>query len=386
MGCPKGSKNKSKGSPSSNPQPPPAPATPSKPQRVPPPATPSKPTNHHVQWGMPINPVLRLRIMSPAEWEMFIREWAESLKSEYHDVQPLGGSGDQGRDVIGYVTDKPDPWDNYQCKHYDAPLTPGDAVLELAKLCYYTFINEFTVPRRYYFVAPQGVGTSLGKLIDKPEELRKELIQAWPKRCESKITKKQFVKLEGPLLRYVQAFDFSIIKRISVGKIIEQHRATPYHVIRFGGGLPPRPAPDTPPDTIGPQEARYVTQLVEAYSEHVGRPLASVAELTDRNDLIDHFKRCREHFYCAESLRNFSRELLPANEFGNLQDDVYDGVIDICNSEHGDGYARVRETVKEANRLHLSSHTLISCTRPRDLSGICHQLANDARLEWVQKP
>lgn len=373
MGRPKGSTNKPKAS------------SPSTPQPIPAPDPITNATNHTVQWGVSVNPVLRLEIMSPDDWETFIREWAESLKTEYHDVQQIGGSGDQGRDVIGYLTDKADSWDNFQCKHYVDPLTPSDAVLELAKLCYYTFTNEFTVPRRYYFVAPQGVGTKLGKLIDKPEKLREELIKAWPTKCETKITTHP-IKLEGQLLAHVRSFDFSIIQRISTGKIIEQHRSTPYHVIRFGGGLPTRPNPDAPPAAIAPQEARYVTQLVEAYSEHVGRPLTSVDELNDRADLADHFKRCREHFYCAESLKNFSRELLPGNEFATLQDDIYDGVIDTCIGHHDDGYARVKETVRTANNLQLTSHTLISCTRPRDLSGICHQLANDNRLVWVRKP
>lgn len=312
--------------------------------------------------------------MEPGEWEDFVREWVESLKNEYHDVQRLGGSGDQGRDVIGYLTDKPDPWDNYQCKHYGNALTSSDVVLELGKLCYYTFIGEYPIPRRYYFVAPKGVGTRLAKLIDKPDDIRKELISAWAKKCETKITGVNPVKLDGSLLKHVESFDFSILKRISPGKIIEQHQRTRYHILRFGGGLPPRPDPETPPDAIATKEARYVTQLVEAYGEHVGRALTSVEELTNRTDLVDHFNRCREHFYCAESLKNFSRELLPDNEFSRLQDDIYDGVYDTCHDDqHRDGFARVKATVKAANELQLTSHTLITCTRPKDLSGICHQ-------------
>ena len=378
MGRPKGSRNKPKS------------VGPCIPLPIPAPRPTTNATNHTVQWGLPINPVARLSIMGSGDWEDFIREWAESLKSEYHDVQRIGGSGDQGRDVIAYLTDQPTPWVNYQCKHYGAPLAPADAYLELGKLCYYTFINEYTLPNRYYFVAPKGVGTSLGKLIEKPQKLRAQLIANWTKYCETEITDLNDVKLEGEFLTYVEDFDFSIIKRISAGKIIEQHRSTPYHVLRFGGGLPPRPEPDAPPSTIAPAEARYVTQLIEAYGEHVGRSVTSLDEFTGKDakerELAEHFQRCREHFYCAESLRNFSRELLPDNEFAKLQDDVYDGVVDTCLDDHHDGYTRVKETVKAARGLHLTSHTLITCTRPRDLSGICHQLANDDRLKWVRKP
>jgi len=373
MGRPKGSKNR------------PTPSTLSGPQPLPTPSNRINPTNYNVQWGVPLNPVQRLKSMPPNEWEDFVREWAESLKTEYHDVQRCGGSGDQGRDVVAYVTEAADPWDNYQCKHYKGPLGPGQIWVELGKLCYYTFTSEFGIPRRYYFVAPEGVGTKLSKLIDKPIELRSQLIQEWGDKCETEITSTGPIKLEGKFLDYVKSFDFSIIKRISVGRIIEQHQATRYHVIRFGGGLPSRPDPDKPPDTISSEEARYVTPLVEAYSEHTGRTLKSVDELRDRQDLTDHFRRCREHFYCAESLRNFSRDHLPHDEFEKLQNEIHDGIIDVVSLRHADGYERVVKTIQKARRLQITDHPLLSCLHTNDRSGICHQLANDNRLVWVQK-
>ncbi|MFF5995186.1 hypothetical protein AAGS61_10565 [Lysinibacillus sp. KU-BSD001] len=80
-----------------------------------------------------------------------------------------------GRDVIGYLkysqNDEAE-WDNYQCKHYDKALTPQVALLEVGKLCYYTFIGEFTVPKNYYFVSSRGIGPKLAKLIDNPERLK----------------------------------------------------------------------------------------------------------------------------------------------------------------------------------------------------------------------
>src|SRR5262249_30848810 len=155
------------------------------------------------------------------------------------------------------------PWDNYQCKHYDHPLTPTDIWLELGKLCYYTFQNEFTIPRRYHFVAPHGVGTTLSKLIDKPETLRRRLLEAWADKCETRITVTATVPLTGNLLTYVETFDFSIIKRVSPLTIIEQHKKGQFHLPRFGGGLPDREPHEPPPPDIASKEARYVQQLME---------------------------------------------------------------------------------------------------------------------------
>jgi hypothetical protein len=83
-----------------------------------------------------------IRLFSTEEWEVFIQEWATSLKTKYAEVGRFGGAGDMGRDICA-IYSSPAPggdWDNYQCKHYDHPLAPSDVWVELGKLCYYTFM------------------------------------------------------------------------------------------------------------------------------------------------------------------------------------------------------------------------------------------------------
>lgn len=144
--------------------------------------------------GKHIPPVHRLRIMSANDWEEFIEEWIDSLKSEYIKVDKLGGAGDKGRDVVAQVNDT-GVWDNYQCKHYDHPLTPTDIWAEIGKLVYYTSIGDFTCPRHYYFIAPQGIGTKLSTLLQKPKDLVDGLIENWDNYCKKKITKNCDIKL-----------------------------------------------------------------------------------------------------------------------------------------------------------------------------------------------
>ncbi len=73
------------------------------------------------------------------------------------------------------------------------------------------------------------------------------------------ITSTQEVLLDAKLRAYVDSFDFT-----------NDHRATPVHTARFGGGLPTRPASEKPPQEVAATESRYVTQLFGAYSEHTG--------------------------------------------------------------------------------------------------------------------
>jgi hypothetical protein len=148
------------------------------------------------------------------EWEAFIHEWAEGFDPPYAQVVHLGGPGDAGRDVVGYVNDPGDrqgPWDSYQCKHYNRPLRPTDVYVELGKLCYHSFSGTFSLPRIYRFVAPRGIGPKLHDLLRRPELLRVELVKNWDDYYRTKIVESEHIALTADLRAYVDAFDFSIV-------------------------------------------------------------------------------------------------------------------------------------------------------------------------------
>ena len=100
-------------------------------------------------------PIAKLiELLEPGQWEEFTEEWAHSLK-QYTDVERWSGPGDMGRDIIGFSSDQKfaGPWDNYQCKRYAGKLMPAQMWVEIGKMVYYTFRQEFTVPKNYYFAA-----------------------------------------------------------------------------------------------------------------------------------------------------------------------------------------------------------------------------------------
>jgi hypothetical protein len=334
--------------------------------------------------GQPIPPIERIKIFSDTQWEEFVLEWADSLRTEYRLVERRGGAGDMGRDIIATCMNEKDGWDNFQCKHYRAPLTPSDVWIELGKLVYYTYIGEYTYPRRCHFVAPQGAGTKLSNLLKKPDELRAGLIAAWNDKCRSKITSTTMVELDTTLRTYLDGLDFGIFDAVPPLRIIDEHAKTRWHVVRFGGGLPPRPQPDEPPVTPTSKEATYVRNLLDAYCDHLKRKLATIDDLSNEFDLLDHFGDSRLEFYSAESLRAFSRDTLPPGEFDKLQDEVHSGIKDEIRGDHPDGYRRVVAVVKTARSLQLSGHALHSQVSIRDRGGICHQLSNDKKVRWVK--
>lgn len=335
--------------------------------------------------GPVIAPIERIRLFSPDQWEDFVHEWAQSLREQYAHVDRCGGAGDMGRDVVAVVSeDDPSVWDNYQCKHYDHPLAPGDIWLELGKLVYFTHLAEFTYPRRYRFIAPQGVGTTLGKLLGKPEDLKAGLIEKWDAKCRTSITSTAEVPLEGELRTYLDGLDFSVIGYIPPLTLLDQHRTTRWHIARFGGGLPPRPAVETPPVDPADIEATYLRKLFDAYGEERGQTVSSLQDIQDDTGLVSHYGDSRTEFYSAESLRSFSRDTLPEGSFGELQDEILSGIRDALRGDHQSGYRRLVMVVETARALQLTSHPLVPRMHIRDRGGVCHQLANDRDdVKWV---
>ena len=356
---------------------------------IPAPKAPDGPaTADQVLNGIRIPPQQQVLLYSASQWELLINEWVHyCLKAKYNQVQQFSGAGDRGIDIAGFSDAKKleGVWDNYQCKHYDHALYPGDVWGEFGKVLWYSFKKEYVAPRKYFFVAPHGVGTTLAGYLANASKLKKDLIGNWDKSVRSKITQKQEVVLEGDFLAYVEAFNFSIFETKTALEVIEDHRKCPYHAVRFGGGLPERLASEPPPPVPIQKESRYIGQLFLAYADHMKVPAVDMKDLKQWSKLDDHFGRQRVAFYHAESLRVFARDTVPPGTFEALQEDIHSGVIDVHDGDHDDGYKRILAVTKAARDLHLTSNALLTRSKPIDRDGICHQLANEERLQW-KKP
>lgn len=337
------------------------------------------------QSGKLLSPEKHLLLMSAHDWEEFIKEWAQFQKTKYHLVVRLGGADDYGIDVARFVSENgfEGEWENYQCKYYTGdPITPRTAISEIGKIIWHAFQKDISLPRKYYFFAPKDCGPSLKKLLLKPSELKKKLIEKWNDWCAASITSKLAIELEGEFAEFVDRVDYSIFQYKPRHEVIEDHRQTPYYVIRFGGGLPERPAPTAPPAETSAQESRYLSQLYEAYSDKE-KEVVVAANIAAYPKFKAHFGRQREAFFHAESLKNFARDSVPDGTFESLQFEIHSGVIDTCDDEHDHGLARMKAVIDRANAIQLTENGLIQVTKIQDRHGICHQLANENKLTWV---
>lgn len=345
-------------------------------------------SNSEVLNGKSITAIERIKLMSPDEYEDFILEWVDGfMQDKYDEVIQLGGSGDKGRDIIGYIDKEKTRCDYYQCKHYDKQLTPTDIYIELGKVIYYTFHQIIPLPMNHYFVAPKGEGPALHDLLIKPDELKAELKSQWEKYVQNKITNKS-INLDGELLQYLDAFDFSIFGVKQPLTIIKEHRETVWYPGRFGGGLVrTRNKILKPTQGIEEFEMIYVQQLFEVYTEYGGAIISKKEDLLTIQELKEHFDNSRNCFFSAESLKQFSRDNLPpnVNAFGDLKDEVHATIRNIILMEQSNGFTRLLNSSQAAITAQYLNNPLCMEIKAKDKEGVCHHLANENKVKWVKK-
>lgn len=344
---------------------------------------------HEILSGPYIEPVKRLELLSADDYEAIVHEWAtEFLAHKYKKVRIFAGAGDKGRDVVGYYDDG--TVDIYQCKHYDARIAPTTLYPELGKLCYYTSIGAYPVPKKYFIVAPKGCGPDVLDMIANPTKINDIVISNWEKYCLKKITQKADIKLEGSLLQYVKSFNFSILEDIDPAEFVKQHRQTRFHVTSFGIGIKKfREIIPEPELEIHEREQKYTSSLFRVYEHESGITIANYEDLKTQQTLLKHFIQQRKSFYSAESLDKFSRDNFPDASpppFDELKEDV-ENILSTTLALHSTDtpYKKVLFASQEIKRHEFTNNPLSLEMRPLDKDGLCHHLVNDERIKWIEE-
>ncbi|SDO46222.1 hypothetical protein SAMN04489798_3011 [Pseudomonas arsenicoxydans] len=334
-----------------------------------------------VEKGEPVHPLDRLQIMSADAWEVFTLEFVSYLGKGYESVTRCAGAGDKGRDVIAKYAMG---WDNYQCKHYKDKLSVANVVAELGKLVYYTWRGDYTLPREYRFVSPKGCSSDCIDMLAKKSRIKAEIIKRWDKACKDKITKTESIPLEGTLLDYLNALDFSFVDEMSSHELIEKHALTPYHTTRFGSYHLKRPQVRKPESSaVGDNEKVYIDALLDAFSDADGAEYSfdSVMDTEYKDD----FERARINFFSAESLEMFSRDAFPTGCYEKLKGECHEGVHSVVRKKFDDGYQRFLEVSTHCVKIPYDSHPLRHFLQTSDRKGLCHQLVNDLKFKWIKK-
>lgn len=328
----------------------------------------------------------QLLALTATELEKFVRDWALQKTKEYFKVETFSGPGDRGRDVVGFVdqTLHEGDWDNFQCKQYGTTVPTAGAFHEIGKILYYASQGEFTAPRSFQFVAPKGINRNLQRLLFKPIEFKQAFIAGWTEHCEHTIIESSSVPLTPSLRAFIEAYDFARIGRIDLDGLIGDSSAKPVLYKWFGADPGPAPLGATPA-VVHDDELPYIGQLIAAYSERAGIPIANHQVAAGHPEYGAHLARQRERFYDADAFKRFYRDNTDAAAIEAFESDIYHGVVDTCDGPHSDALSRADAVMSQAAAVHPSG-VLGQHARVKAKQGICHHFANEAepRLRWYK--
>ncbi|MFD4837295.1 ABC-three component system protein [Achromobacter sp. NPDC058515] len=334
-----------------------------------------------------VPPSVQVQHFNEDQWEEFIEEACRHRPSGEHIycfVKKLGGSGDGGRDVEARLVEQQmaGRWDLYQAKHYASGITPSVFFPELGKFFRNLLAGVYKPPRNYYLCAPKNAGNDLHNLFADPATFKETFLDAWEKGNTG--FKNKTSLLTDDLKRLIDAFDFSRIRECLVRDLIEWHsKNKKRHYALFGIEAERGDDPLTPHTPDG-SEMIYVSELLRVYEEHQGTPV-SLADVLASDRYLEHFSDQRSYFYCAEGLKQFSRDIYGEDEFAAFLTLVQAGIRPWLNSlKTKTGLERLEDVLQGVNTLKLSDSVLAKRLRPNDLPGSCHHLANDKKVKWVK--
>jgi hypothetical protein len=323
--------------------------------------------------------------LNDVELERFVRDWIVRKRGTYVEVVNFSGPGDLGRDVVGFLSTArhEGPWHNYQCKQYGRSLPTANGLRDLGKILYHAQQGEFTAPTQYFFAAPRGLNRNLERLVYNPSLMREALISRWSEYCSTQIVEGKTINLDGDLLEFINNYDFSTVRCIKIDEILDDPEAKPVLHKWFGAELGEAP-PGSVPETVQPHELPYIAQLLDAYSERSGETFNVHAQAMSHPQHGTHLARQRERFYDAAAFKRFYRDSTEPDVIASFENDIFHGVIDVCDADHADSLARVEAVMAQAAVVHPSG-TLAPYARVPVKQGVCHHFANEeenARLRW----
>ena len=236
-------------------------------------------------------------------------------------------------------------------------------------------------------MAPKGLSAKFAQLYTNSEELKRTILREWDEKISTHIEKGQVFANKGALKTFLQNFDYTIFKFYSPKRIIEdlldsrnRHVYTQYFGIRKE--IMERKKIEVPMVLID-YEDNYIRHLLEAYTDANGNFVISKENVIS-SKFQAHFKRSREEFWLAESIKKMSVENCPGDcdDFNELMNDMYYHVADIYEEEYDNAYCRLKAVTDKATSFVKKERIISGELGSPELKGICFQLSNEDRLVW----
>ncbi|SPD48441.1 ABC-three component system protein [Cupriavidus neocaledonicus] len=331
---------------------------------------------------MRINHAAQICALSASDLEEFVDDWIAQRCKDYHAHELWRGTGDMGRDVTGYVTDRrmEGPWDNFQCKQLSSKLSEHSAFVELGKIFKNSADGAFSLPRAYTFVAPYGLVRNARDYIAHPEKFRQAFLDRWDTYIAENLVENQVVKLTPKIEAKIKSFDFKKVDWIDATRLAKDPACKPALVAWFDAD-PGSWTRDVVPDEIQASESAYIGQLLKVYDEKGPGTYPNAAAALACPEVGPNLRIQRTRFFDSVAFERFYRDSTPKEFLTNFKDEIYLGVVDIHQGAHTNRFTRLGQVMQQAAVLQPSG-VLAKHASPPVKQGTCHLLANEGLLPW----
>ncbi|GAB2855717.1 hypothetical protein GCM10027277_25350 [Pseudoduganella ginsengisoli] len=331
---------------------------------------------------MRINHAILIRALPADRLEDFVNDWLAQRCKDYHSHELWRGTGDMGRDVTGYVTDRrmEGAWDNFQCKQLNKTLSEPSAFIELGKIFMHSASGAYSLPRAYIFVAPLGVGRAVQQFIAHPERFRQAFLDRWNTSIAGRLVDKQMIQFTPEIEAKIKAFDFTQVHWLDAARLANDPACQPVLVKWFNEDPGPSPRGVVPAE-IQADESAYIGQLLKLYSEKGPGTYPDAETALASANYGTHLRDQRTRFFDSVAFDRFYRDSTPEEYLSTFKDEVYHGVVEIHGDDHSDGLTRLSQVMRQAAILQASG-ILGKHAGPQVKQGTCHQFANEGRLPW----
>lgn len=153
----------------------------------------------------------------------------------------------------------------------------------------------------------------------------------------------------------------------------------------------PKPVRILPPKQPDPSESVYLNELLAAYGDAESKPDFSLQDLKSYERYKINYDRQRVCYFAAESVRRSAQDiplLSEENHFEVLKEETFDGIIDVHERDYKNGFDRLSTVLIHATTLPITKSLIGKMPNwigSNEKKGICHMLANEGLIKWVQK-
>lgn len=314
--------------------------------------------------------------------ERLIDDWIARASSGYKGSERFSGSGDMGRDVVGYKTNQKHEgeWDNFQCKQLKSVLYRPDALRELGKIFFHSSKGNFILPVHYFFVAPRGVARTVKELVAHPTKLAEALETDWDEICADHIETDTKHVLNDNLRALIRSYKFENVEVFDANRLVKQASMTAVLVDWFGADPGQYPEGEAPED-IQPEEQVYINELAIACGDRRGNQYGNVSEALNCSEYGPRLRLHRKRYFEAARFKRYYRDNTPTDVLRSFEDDIYYGVIETHQAKHPDVLGKVDAVMVRASAVQVSG-VLGKYARVSVKQGTCHHFSNDGILPW----